>query len=124
MYIIVTEKGLKLLEPAPTPMRMIEGTARYYYVGGQGIPVVVVVRGQSLQVGQIWDTSSGNETGFLGFCRPDHAGMKIGKLTFRRLLDLSSLPDDEQIQPLGLQLRYFMKKFLPLRRGEYQAPSK
>lgn len=110
MLIKVDPKGLEQVQFLLS--RDVGGTRRYYYVGAlDQIPVIVVVKGQALAVGQVWDASSGNEKGYPGMCRRAHVGLLIGKLTLQKLVDPQGLAETDQVIPLSYQIDYFVGQF-------------
>lgn len=117
MLVQIDKRGLDLIEKKTE--QEVKGQLRCYYVGaGDEVPTTVVVKDQALEVGQVWDASSGNEVGHAGFCRDVHEGKKVGKLTLHKLVDVdtNSISGDIQIFPLSYQIRYFVERFGDVRK--------
>ncbi len=123
MLIVINSAALGFLRFLET--QEVEGERRYYYCGSNAdVPIVLVARGKDIKEGQVWDALSGNETGFEGFCLPEHEEMLIGKLTLVRLVEQGLLSEDSQVIPLSFQMNHFRETFLPLRSGPKRGGNK
>jgi hypothetical protein len=109
--IRITKEGLALFEEPFS--REVSGIERYYYIGvDDKVTALLVSTGKRLEVGEIWDASSGNEMAFPGFSRKAHTKrQKLGKLTLRHVLTPEELLGMPTVVDLDRQVEYFMEKF-------------
>jgi hypothetical protein len=77
--VLIDEGGLALL--TNIGIRTVKKRPCVHYIGGNDeIPLVLVVASGDVKAGDTWMASFGEETGFRGFCRNVHVGMRIARI--------------------------------------------